>query len=174
MIAQHRQRLYPVYLDRLASADCRLAAFKQLALLFERVYLCQCLFGLSLVVFYVQTNVVGSFLQMFIVSLQQLQLCSQIPGRQVLLKISLIVLDGHQQPVFFFLQLLHFNFDRMNFIFFFLRVCRGLLDQQFRFLYLDLLLEFVHAAVFGLELLFRLEDLLLDLRVGFELSLVLF
>ena len=51
---------------------------------------------------------------------------------------------------------------------------RGLLDEDFGLLVLDLLFELVHGLVVELELFLEFEDLLLDLGVWLELGLVLF
>lgn len=57
---------------------------------------------------------------------------------------------------------------------FFLLIGYGLFAEKSDFLLVDLCLELVHGFVVDLELIFEFEDLLLNLWVGFEVSLILF
>jgi hypothetical protein len=62
----------------------------------------------------------------------------------------------------------------MELIVFFLLIGYGLFAEKSDFLLMDLCFELVHGFIVDLELIFEFEDLLLNLWVGFEVSLILF
>ncbi len=141
---------------------------------FQTVNLCQGLFRYLFILLYLHTDVVYFPLQLFVVLFEDLKLCGEIAGRQVLFEIDFVVFEGQGQFVFLFEKVGNFNLDGTDLVVFFLVVGDGLLAEESVFLMLDLLFELVHGVVVDLELVFEFEDLLFDLGVGFEVGLVLF